>query len=81
MAVGPITYLEIDAYIRRTLPDLTAWDVKLIRRIDIAVRAVANGIENPTSQIPAKDGKRVGSMLRGLAKAKAKQRQTGDANA
>lgn len=43
MGVGPITYLEIEAYRRQTLDDLTAWEVKLIRRLDNAVRNVIAG--------------------------------------
>lgn len=40
MGIGPISYSEIEAYLRLTLDDLTAWEVRLIRRIDNAVRGV-----------------------------------------
>ena len=43
MGVGPITYLEIEAYRRQTLADLTAWEVKLLRRLDNAVREMIAG--------------------------------------
>lgn len=42
MSVGPITYREIAAYQATSLGALTAWDVRLIRRLDTAVRAILN---------------------------------------
>lgn len=74
--LAPITYAEIDAYNRTTLAGLTAWEVRLIRRIDTAVRAVSIGKVNPNSQISARDGKAVASMFRGIAK----RRQRGEAD-
>lgn len=70
--IGPITYAEIEAFNRSTAAGLTAWEVRLIRRIDDRVRSIALGEANPTSQINARDGKGVASMLRGLAKRKKK---------
>jgi len=65
--LGAITYAEIAEFNRTTLSGLTAWEVRLIRRIDDRVRAVSLGEQFPTSQIDARNGKGVVSMLRGLA--------------
>ena len=70
--IGPITYAEIAEFNRATLAGLTAWEVRLIRRLDDRVRSVALGEANPTSQISARDGGGVATMLRGLAKRKKK---------
>lgn len=66
MAVGPITYTEILAYRQLTLADLSAWDVALIRRLDMAIRAITSA-RRPDGEIPASDGRAVTGMLRGLA--------------
>lgn len=43
LAIGPITFAEIDAYQRLTHAGLSAWDVRLIRRLDLATQAVKSG--------------------------------------
>ncbi|WP_293826008.1 hypothetical protein [uncultured Brevundimonas sp.] len=70
--ISPITWAEIEAFNAAALAGLTAWEKRLIRRIDDAVRAVALGEINPTSQISARDGKGIAGMLRGLAMRKKK---------
>lgn len=69
MTIGPITYREIAAYQGLTFASLTAWEVRLIRRIDTAVRALLNRPKN--AGVDAKDGKSVKAILRGLAAEKA----------
>lgn len=65
--ISPITWSEIEAFNTAALAGLTAWEKRLIRRIDDAVRAVALGEINPNSQISARNGKGIAGMLRGLA--------------
>lgn len=48
MAAGAITFREIGAYNAETLACLRAWDVKLIRRIDTAIRSGAEGKPSKT---------------------------------
>lgn len=67
MIACPISYADIDAYRRLTLEPLTAWDVRLIKRLD----AVALKYLNPapeTNTVSARDGKSVLNMVRGHAK-------------
>lgn len=50
MAVGPITWAEINAYDTGTRAGLSIWDKKLIRRADDAYEAVRMGLKpKPTS--------------------------------
>lgn len=76
MGPGPITYQEIDAYRRMTLDDLTAWEVRLIKRVDIAVLVAASGdspTQKPTGEpagIPVNDPKSLKCLLRGIAKSR-----------
>lgn len=50
MALGPITWAEIQAYNAETLACLSAWDKRLIRRCDDAYEAVRTGAKaKPTS--------------------------------
>lgn len=70
--ISPISFSEIEAFNRSTCAALTPWDIRLIRRVDDHVRAVALGEANPTSQINARDGKGIAGMLRGLAQRKKK---------
>lgn len=50
MAVGPITWAEINAYDTATFAMLTAWEKRLIRRADDAFEAVRLGVKpKPTS--------------------------------
>lgn len=74
-AVGPISYREIDAYQRQSHAQLSAWDVALIRRMDIAVRAVISGSASQTD----KTGTDVGSMKATLRAAAARlAKRTGE---
>jgi hypothetical protein len=69
MVIGPITYCEIAAYQSQTQALLTAWDVKLIRRLDIAVRAILSGASQ-NKAVPASNGKAVRALFRGVASRK-----------
>lgn len=73
MGLGPISYREIEAYRRQTLDDLTAWEVRLIRRLDNAVRGVIAQQkpkpQTPQSEpeaIPVSDVKGVRALFAGL---------------
>lgn len=73
MAAGAITFREIGAYNAETLSCLRAWDVKLIRRIDTAIRSGAEGKPTKTD---------VGGMraaLRAAAARLAKRNETSGA--
>lgn len=77
MGVGPISYAEIDAYLRLSGDELTIWEVRLIRRLDNAVRAVVGGQTSkagkPTeqdAQIPVTNTSAIGSLMRGLKESK-----------
>lgn len=76
MGPGPITYQEIDAYRRMTLDDLTAWEVRLIKRVDIAVLLAAASdapSQKPSGEpagIPVNDPKSLKGLLRGIAKSR-----------
>lgn len=69
MSVGPITFLEIQAYRSATLADLTAWEVGLIRRLDQAALAVVAGNapthqgSEPQTQVDINDRKGVRGLL------------------
>lgn len=72
MSVGPITYLEVQAFRAETLSDLTAWEVMLIMRIDIAVRNVFadQAPKKPgaqeTPEVDVNDRKGIRGLLRGI---------------
>lgn len=71
MAVGPITWAEINAYDAGTFAMLTAWDKKLIRKADDAFEAVRLGIKpKPTSVAGMK-----ATLRAAIAARKAKQAQ------
>lgn len=75
MAVGPITYTEIDAYRRLTFADLNVWEIGLIRRIDAAVLAVVAGDTKPRTTktnappepIPVSNTEGIRALFQGLA--------------
>jgi len=69
MAPNPISYTEIEAFNRLTHANLSAWDIALIRRLDLAVMAVLNPPKGPKT-VPARDGKRVLDLIREKAKPK-----------
>lgn len=82
MGLGPISYREIEAYRRQTLDDLTAWEVRLIRRLDDAVRGViAKQKPKPESKepegIPVSDVKGIKALFAGI---KARQQAKGNEN-
>lgn len=67
MAACPITWSDIEAYRRLTFEPLSAWDVRLIKRIDNAILPIINPApENNT--VSARDGKGVLNLVRGAAK-------------
>ncbi len=50
MAVGPVTWSEINAYAAATFSSLSVWDKRLIRRMDDAYEAVRLGVKpKPTN--------------------------------
>ncbi len=79
MGVGPITYLEIEAFQRTQLVKMTAWEVALLRCLDDAVRvAMANQAkptkaapETLTPDIPTSNTPALKTFFRGLAAQKA----------
>lgn len=73
MAIGPISYREIEAYQLQTHAMLSAWDVKLIRRLDVAVRSTLSGIPQ-NKPVPATNGKAVRALFRGVASRKNQKR-------
>lgn len=81
-ATGPISFREIDAYDRRMQTGFSAWDARLIRRLDTATQAVAAGVS--TSK-PQTDVGGLKAMLRGIVAAKAQaakaSKPQGDQNA
>jgi hypothetical protein len=77
MAANPITYQEVEAYERKSLARLTAWEVGVIMRLDDAVLGVwannqkpAPKPDAPADPIPANDTVNMKAMFRGLATAK-----------
>lgn len=42
MGLNPLTYLELEAYERKALNPLPAWEARLIMRLDRAVLAAIN---------------------------------------
>ncbi len=84
--MGPISYLEIEAYKRQSLNNLSPWSVRLIRSMDDAVRGVISA-QKPKPQgkaeaepeaIPVTDTKAIRSLFAGLKTRKAKPK--GDAH-
>lgn len=64
MTAKAITWLEIRAYSRETFAPLSAWDKRLIRRIDDAILPILNPAPE-SSTVSARDGKGVLAMIRG----------------
>ena len=76
MAIGPITWTEIEAYDRGALAMLTAWEKKLIRRADDAFEAVRLGVKpKPTNVSSMK------ANLRAAIAARKARAQKGDSSA
>lgn len=84
MAIGPITFLEIQAFSRLMLVELSAWEVGLIRRLDEAVLAVLDekaprtaGKAPPAGvAIPVADTAGIRALMQGMAAKKAAQTQS-----
>jgi hypothetical protein len=77
MGANPLTYQEVEAYERKSLARLSAWDVSVIMRLDDAVLGVwarnhksAPKPDAPAEPIPANDTVNMKAMFRGLATAK-----------
>jgi hypothetical protein len=66
MAANPITFSEIEAFKRQTLTPLSAWEVRLLRRLDQAVLPILNPAP-ASNTVNVRDGKGVLSMIRGQA--------------
>lgn len=69
MAPNPISFAEIEAFNRSTLAGLTVWEVKLIRRLDVAVMNILNPPKGPKT-VSARDGKGVIALIKSQAKPK-----------
>ncbi|WP_091739838.1 phage tail assembly chaperone [Phenylobacterium immobile] len=74
MTVNPLTFQEIEAFERKALITLTAWQTRLIERIDdtfLAVvgeeRAARSKPEAQSSQVPVENTKGMRSLFRGMA--------------
>jgi hypothetical protein len=82
MGPGPITYQEIEAYRRLTFADLTAWEVSLIRRLDLAALSSAAGQvqqkparpSNEPQPIPVTNTAGIRALFQGLAAKKNAQK-------
>lgn len=68
MAANPITHLEIEAFCRLALVDLSAWSVGVIRRVDDAVLAAIRPPEDAPAETEAdvNDPKAVRGLLSGI---------------
>lgn len=66
MAMGPISFREIEAYQGQTHSCLTAWEVKLIRRLDTAVRAAMNTTAAPQG-VSLKDTDGLKALFKSMA--------------
>lgn len=72
MALGPISWAEINAYDAGTLAGLSAWDKRLIRRCDDAYEAVRTGIkQKPTNVAGLKASLRAAIAARNAKRQKA----------
>lgn len=60
MAANPIQWAEIEAYRRITLTPLSAWDIRLIRRLDRVVLPILN-------ETPEEPGRELSVRSAGLA--------------
>lgn len=82
MAANPLTYQELEAFERKNLVCLSAWQADLIMRLDDAVLAVWNqkalrtGSDNQTTDIPVSDVE----GIRAMVKARAAQRRMEEQN-
>lgn len=73
MIANPISYADIAAYRALTLEPLSAWDVRLIKRLDAAVLPILNPKKDGNT-VSARDGAGVLSIIRNQgAKHRAKE--------
>lgn len=84
MAANPLTFLEMEAFERKTLVSLSAWEADLIMRLDNAVLdAIAGNSANapartsdgepaPPLEVTPDDTQGARALFRGLAARKAK---------
>lgn len=78
MAANPIQWAEIEAYRRVTLQPLSAWDARLIRRLDQAVLPILNNTgapPQPRGEVPITDTAGVFALFRGAAARHAKPKE------
>lgn len=87
MAPNPLTFSEIEAYERKRLVYISAWETGLIMRMDdAALNALQGTLAHPTetpskapaasSGIPITDTASVKGFLRGLMKAQATKKES-----
>lgn len=71
MGVNPLTYLELEAYERKALNPLPAWETALILRLDRTVRAMLEQAQKNDSvqadtEVSVNDRSGVRGLLRGI---------------
>lgn len=71
MAANPITYLELEAYERKALNPLPAWETALVMRLDRTIRATLTAEEKndkpgADTLVSVNDRTGVKNLLRGL---------------
>lgn len=79
LAANPLTFTEIRSYSEQMRLNIDAWETRTLRRMDTAALATYRGEQaakraseqttsdpNARSQIPIKEVKTIGAMLRGL---------------
>lgn len=72
MSANPLTYLELEAFERKTLNRFSAWQTDLIMALDDAALRARHPATEPApapdpAKIPVKDTRRIRAMLEGLA--------------
>jgi len=72
MGINPLTYLELEAYERKAINRLPAWETALIMRLDRAVRATLaaedkNDKSEADTEVSINDGAGVRGLLSGIA--------------
>lgn len=71
MTVNPLTYLELEAYERKRLNFLPAWETELVMRLDRTVRATLaeeekNDKPGTDNLVSVNDSKGIRGLLRGI---------------
>ena len=82
MAANPLTYTELEAFERKALVRLSAWQADLIMRLDDAVLAVwnekarkATDRNEPTTELPVTDVSGLKAMFKATAERKRMEAQ------